>query len=1024
MKRKSFMVLTAILFAVFIFSCKKQEYSLKQAITDQQSLTTKADSLRKLAGVIHYTINIVDGGDAVFTNGWYYDYSYGGKSGKGLASVGNAKVTASQYGKTYVVYADTVGVATIKDLRIGTISVQIEAAGFTKASYIAQLTPPFDATDTVTQSAWNLERYAATMIPLFPTAGTNQSTISGVVTYESDLTNNSAEKVSGVDVMAIIDASDYHFIDTYMIPSSNYYSFFQPKDFSFYGNIIKLAYNSAVAKATTDASGAFTLKVPATGSGLPMDIVVSDVSANQKLLMNTLSGIPVFGVQTVRTIFSSDYWPSDIPVVKAAYCTFSAPTGAGNLSQPTVVATAVARVSESGIVSVTPALAGSGYTQAPVIKISGTGQGAYATGVITAGRLTDVTLNSPGIGYTGTPTATVLPSETSVATATAVLGWSLTEINMTSTGSGYSSTPAVTITSNSGTGATAVANMSGYVATLTLTNQGSGYTATPDVTITGGNGINATASATMTTYNPIQSVYVPASVSLWTNRRLGTRIVPTAGNQGSGAQTDSTTLGTAGRVRPTGTVVITTAGSGYTSAPQVIISGGGGFGAVAHAVITAGAVTSIVIDNQGQGYTSLPTIAISAPVAGTQAVAVISLEYQVTGITVTSNGNGYASATTRVEVENAPASGVYVNATALYGIVPIYSMGVNILNILTAGDEFTSPPTVTITPSNGVVTSAATGTASILYKVKSITVANQGSGYEGTDYNLLIGAPPLGGSQASASINKGHGLLKRIILNTPGSGYTAVPNVLVSGGNPAQIATVTPTIANGAVTGFTFTPGSEYTSTPTLSIQTYLTAATATALANNLAGQIISIEVTNAGEGYGIAPVVEFVNAANSAGSGGAATAVVTGGRVTDINITAAGTQYYTAPTVVLRMPNYNTLAKADLTISSDGYVTGVTFDPVNDGGFGYLAVPAITIIPSVPGLGTGAVLNAEIKDSRVTKVWVVNRGSGYTGINRPTTSKGFSVLADYNSDHLWATTGKTFIRDIDLGTGKRTIDN
>ena len=493
---------------------------------------------------------------------------------------------------------------------------------------------------------------------------------------------------------------------------------------------------------------------------------------------------------------------------------------------------------------------------------------------------------------------------------------------------------------------------------------------------------------------------------------------PQVGYQG--AVTDSSTLGTLGRVRST--FVITNAGAGYLAAPQVTITGGGGFGAVAHSVITAGAVTSIVLDSPGQNYTSDPTVSISAaPSGGTNSTATASREFQVVGINVTTSGNGYVSGTTSVGIETAPGNGSYINATTTYGIQPLLNMGVSSLTISNVGSEFTAPPTVTITPSDGNVTTAATATSSIFYKVKSLTVTNQGSGYEGTDYNVLIAAPALGGTQAAASVTTGHGVLKRMILNTPGSGYSTAPNVILTGGSPAVAATATASVTGGAVTGFTLTAGSEYQTTPTVAIQTYLTAATATALANSLAGQITSITVTNAGEGYTAAPIVEFIDATGSNGSGAKATAVITGGRVTDINITNAGTQYYTAPTLVLRMPNYNTLAKVDLTISDDGYITGVVFDAANNGGFGYDTIPNITVTPSVPGVGSGAILKASVKDSRVTNVWVVNRGSGYTGINRPTSSRYFSINPSTN---IRAITSKSLIRDIDLGTGKRSIEN
>jgi Ni,Fe-hydrogenase III small subunit len=71
----------------------------------------------------------------------------------------------------------------------------------------------------------------------------------------------------------------------------------------------------------------------------------------------------------------------------------------------------------------------------------------------------------------------------------------------------------------------------------------------------------------------------------------------------------------------------------------------------------------------------------------------------------------------------------------------------------------------------------------------------------------------------------------------------------------------------------------------------------AAATATITTGAVSAINITNAGTSYASAPAVSFTG---GGGSGAAATAVLTGDKVTAINITNAGSGYTSAPTVVL----------------------------------------------------------------------------------------------------------------------------
>jgi hypothetical protein len=874
-----FMLLIGIIF----FSCKK-EYTPSDAVSDQIRLSNTAlkdsllrDSLRRVGGVIQYSINIVDGSDAGFSTA-------NTKSAKGsnkITALKGARVIAEQYGKTIVVTdTDGVGIVTIKDLRIGTVSVKIQDTGYTECSYIAQLTP-LNGMDTTIYRAthsdvWNTERYVGTIVPLFPTTGTKLATISGVVTYQSDLTNIGREKAANVDIFGIIDVDNSDFIYKYMASYEDisYFGGNYRPEINYYGHIVKIAYNSIVFKGTTDAFGAYSIQVPATGDGLPIRVEISDVAVDQTLLLNTLNNVDVFGLQTVRTLFSSNsFTPSTIPYVPAAYCVFDAPLGTGTSNQPTTVATATAVISESGIISITPSDPGLGYTQVPIVTISSTGTPlVQATATATIGgadnRITGFTITNQGTGYTtATTTVSLSGSEQIQATANPTVTYGVSDIALSSGGSGYTSTPpAVTIYSNSGTGAIALAKMKGSV-----------------------DQINVTAG-----------------------------------------------------------------GAGYTVAPTVVINGDG-TGASATAVLTGNSVTSITVNAGGSGYTTAPTISF----------------------------------------------------------VPVDGVG-----------------------------GGAVATAVLSYYVASISVTSPGSGYLAGDVNIVIAAPAVPGIQASANATLDFGVLSKLEVSNPGLGYTANPVVTITGGGATINATATVTAAGGQVTGITITnPGVGYTSSPTVTITTYQRAGTATAVCNSKAGQITAINITDNGEGYQVAPIVEFYypsvtgsTTGNGNGTNAAATATISAGRVTSVSITDGGTGYYSVPLVRFRMPNLNQTATATLTLTKDGYVSGITL--VN-GGWGYTTTPNITITPSIASMGSGAsAIVTRMDNSQVKEVKIVNQGTGYLGRNNPgpaigaadIAGEGFTVLTAGGSSSttintIYTITNKTYIRDIYLGTGKRTIE-
>jgi hypothetical protein len=1020
------------------------------------------DSLKKVGGVINYSVDVVVASKSSWWSNYFAYWDKGAQDEQGVMGLDGAVVTLSQYGKLYSVTTNASGIASFSDLRIGAANVNINKTGYTEVDYVVDLPPLTSSShtmtdtyesgttvsDSVTQNIVDVVRNGATMVPVFSLT-TNLSTVSGKATVETDLTNDAPEAAPGVKIMGIIDVANSDFWQLYMYQPELLDYWYGPtgmvSKFDYYGKIKQIAFGSTISTATTAADGSFTMQVPSTPQGLPIDFEVDQFALNQSLLMPAIYGVPVWGVQSVRTMFGSDISYSPIPNlgtggimnVQSAYVQFSAPTGSP-AAQPTTAATATAVLASSGIVSINITSPGEGYTQAPLVRISkGTvinSVQAEGTAVLTGGKVTAVTITSAGSGYKpgDTPTVTFSPNIDQTATATPKMGYSIDAIALSNSGAGYTAAPAITINSGTGTGATATANMTGYVSALTLTGGGTGYTATPIVNISTGTGVQATGTANMTAANPVNSIYVPVNSGLWVTRKRGTRIT----GVGSGALSDSTILSSSGRVS---FIAITNAGAGYITAPTVTISGGGGFGAVAHATIAAGAVNTLVLDNAGTGYTSDPVITLTAaPTGGTNATAALRREFQVTGINVTASGNGYASPGTAVQYENAPGSGVFLNAVG-FGIVPVLSMSVTSLNLTLAGDGYSAAPTVTITPSNGVVGTAATATASILYSVKNLTVTAQGSGYEFGDASVTIGAPPAGGTQAVAgAITRTNGVLKRIIMGASGMGYTAAPNAIVTLGGgtvPVKQAKLTATVGGGQVTGITITDpgqGYDYASDALygIAITTYNSGAAASANPNPSSGQIAFINISNPGAGYSVAPEIEIFNDtqgdANGFGTGAVATPVVVDGRISAITLTNAGTGYYVAPSVRIVVVSSVMKALGRCVVSADGRVTGVDFTNPGGGwpgyqftpGWGYEAAPTVTFFPSVPGKGAGAVGVATINNGRVSTVIMTNEGSGYTGRNKPL-QMGFSMTP---SSNIYATASRSYVMDFYFGTGKHTV--
>ena len=809
-------------------------------------------------------------------------------------------------------------------------------------------------------------------------------------------------------------------------------------DFDYYGTVKEIAFHSTISKTTTLADGSFSLKVPSTPDGLPIKLFASEFASTQKLLQPTLNNIPVWGVQSIRTLFGPpvDFTYSAIPVtgtdpdqVQAAYVQFSAPTGTP-AAQPSTTATATAVLSSSGIVSVNITNPGSGYTQAPKAVFShGSGWNsinAEGTATITNGSITSVSITNAGTGYLPGDVVTVTFTESVdvTALATPVFSYGLTGFSALSAGALYTSTPPTVSIVGDGTGATAHAIMAGNITKVNVT-PGSGYTAVPKVVISDGKGnTDNGATADMTDAGPIASiVYVkPAAVYPTYDASLPAPTVAITSATGSGA-TATCTLASTGEI--TGFTGLPS-GAGYTTA-TVTITGSGGW-AIARASVSGGQVQSITVTDGGFGFTSVPTVTITGD-GTTAATALAVVRNPISTINITNAGSGYNVAA----VPTVTVGGTPITANILVKYLMMLE-GINYSGAPGLSTQtYEAQPVATITSIDGAGTGAS-ATFDVSWKVGALVVDNQGSGYTYTP-NVIIGVPQTGGATATATATLGNGVLKEVIVDQPGKGYTLAPNAeIISAGSPVDVikeAVLTPVVSAGQVTGITVSNagvGYPYSTLYAVRITTFKTAGGGAAHPNPKSGQIDFIQISNPGAGYSVVPTVEIVNSsgtadANGFGKGATATAVVTDGRISAINITNAGSGYYVVPTVRVLIPSAQTKAVGMCYVDDYGRITGVGFPwwaPYTEGD-GYTTPPTVTFFASVPGKGAGATGIAVINNGQVVNVIMTNQGAGYTGKNSPSSTRDLTITP--GNDNILSKAGKTYIRDIYFGTGSRMSD-
>ncbi|MBL9189294.1 MAG: S-layer family protein [Opitutaceae bacterium] len=466
-------------------------------------------------------------------------------------------------------------------------------------------------------------------------------------------------------------------------------------------------------------------------------------------------------------------------------------------------------------------------TQSRVLTVGNLTSVSSGTGSITLGHqgLATLGLTAAGSGYTSAPVVTITGGGGSGATATATFNTTtgaISGLTITSAGSGYTSSPTVTIATQTGATVATASSVVGndFVGNFSTTTTGSATVADRNAISLGAStnggltvnaGGNITTAAAVTSNGSVSlNAFAPGDINFASNSTVNGTL--SASVAGIGNLITINTVGnlTVGTLTAAGValnaVSVNSGGSGYTTAPTVIIgTNGGGTGAAATATVSGGVVTGINITNPGSGYTSAPTISINSNTGGSNPLSVGSLTAPIAAslnytvgqeifLSASQGGAGY-------DMNNLPTVTLTGGGGTGATVTPLWQNGVLVrLTITNAGTGYSSTPTVTLTGGGAPITAVNNVNfdlvASSLTGVGSLVAG--GTGYTSAPIVTITGGGG-SGATATASVNTTTGMLTGITILTTGTGYTTSPTVSLAGGG--GVADVTASISGFALAG-------------------------------------------------------------------------------------------------------------------------------------------------------------------------------------------------------------------------------
>ena len=227
---------------------------------------------------------------------------------------------------------------------------------------------------------------------------------------------------------------------------------------------------------------------------------------------------------------------------------------------------------------------------------------------------------------------------------------------------------------------------------------------------------------------------------------------------------------------------------------------------VEEAVQTISLIGTIDIENGGQQYPSNQTATITAPVSGTQpSVSLNIVNGVITGATLSSFSNA---------VYNVPP---VITLTEL----PAVSTSVKSIQIVNAGEDYTTPPTLKFSYPPTARRAILTGTINTSGVLTAITIVDGGLGYTSPP-NIIVQGSPVDPDDVLASVTAvlTGGTITSLTINSGGNYDARSCIIFVGEPQTTDIETATCTIdTEGKINSVTITnAGLNYTTAPQISV--------------------------------------------------------------------------------------------------------------------------------------------------------------------------------------------------------------
>ena len=560
---------------------------------------------------------------------------------------------------------------------------------------------------------------------------------------------------------------------------------------------------------------------------------------------------------------------------------------------------------DTSIAEIDDNLADIGYVV--TVVLAGAGVTATAIGGVRNGAVNDLILINDGYGYTQAPLVSIstspngAPTANATAVAISTIGagsttFSIQSLRITNTGFGYTEPPTVTIV-GSGIGAKVRANIATegafYVQSFT---GGSEYSGVPNVAIStspvGLATANASVEAVVSSAGTISALRIVNAGFGYTQSPTLTFDAPYKKRPASDLTVGFTTapvgLGTVT------SVIIGDAGFGYTVAPTVEFSDPTGFSAGIVTALLANAgvgstLSALLVgigttigageyESTGNGYGQVPTLTISDPSGFRSGIVTVGLNTVGLGTTTVENIAlvGFSTvvgtaATGSVNVSIASTDNIVLGDTVT-DTVGLVTSGTTVAGFTTTGEITLS----TIPNAAGVSTFTFSRESSVGFgttvfdnvgfgsTMAFITLDNPGAFYV-TAPILTIAGPstsytPNGQAATAEAFINSSGIITGVNLTYIGFGYSTSDDLTVTltGGIGTATGTVGIATSTGKITSATLTDvGFGYTTVPTITLNGGISTATGTAVIS-ATGSVTGVTITNPGAGYTTQPTVSI----------------------------------------------------------------------------------------------------------------------------------------------------------------------